>query len=154
MHYITFVLIVITASCSSLKEAPAETSLNQDGPAIIFVNYKAIKTSEKDVEIQLINMIPAKGKLKMNERQPKDFGNQDLKYIQMTDNSVRLDSGYIHNPLVKDLEYTDSDGSLAMKRIELDSAEFSIRFQKDPRAVCVAIEKADQPGNQLLKTNF
>lgn len=154
MHYITFVLLLLTASCTSLKETPAETTQNLDEPAIIFVNYKAIKTSEKDVEIQLINMIPAKGKLKMNERQPKDFGDQDLKYIQMTKNSVRLDSGYIQNPLVKDVEYTDSDGSLAMKRIELDSAEFSIRFQKVPRAVLVVIEKADKQGNQLLKTNF
>lgn len=154
MKNILFVILIFAVSCTSLKEVPGDGTPQKEVPAILFLNYKAFKTSDADIEIRLISTIPAQGKLKTDRQQPKDYGGQDLKYIQIDNASQRLDSGYIRNPLVKDVEYTDSDGGLVMKRMELDSGEFSIRIQKEPRARYISIEKAEQPGNQFLKTKL
>ena len=61
-----------------------------------------------------------------------------------------LNSIYISDPLNKSIEYTDEDGRLSRKDVQLNHAEFFVRMQLDVKTKFVAIEHMDTSGNTTL----
>ncbi len=123
------ILILIISSCKTIKQSPIEIIDIPYTPKIVFLNCKILKHSDNTISISLINKIIAEGNLKVkgNEDNLKIDGN--LECAQLDGNSLSLESLSMPNPLVKNVEYIDSSGSLSMKQISLDSTDFMIRMQ-------------------------
>ncbi|WP_422083351.1 hypothetical protein [Ulvibacterium sp.] len=99
------------------------------------------KKNNGRIEIGLINKIIAQGRLKESvpEREMGKIG--DFKYSEIDENSKLIRSFYITDPFRKNVEYIDGSGQMHRKVVELDSSQFLIRAQLDPRTKFVVISQ-------------
>ena len=109
-------------------------------PKLIFLNYTIKKASNDTRTISLINKITTDGELKIrssNHNEVTEVG--DLKWNQLDKNSNIVQSEIIKNPLVKTFEYVNDSKSLQMKKVELDSAQISLKLKLEPKAKYITI---------------
>lgn len=136
--------IAALSTCKVNKITLPDSEVNIiNTPQIIFLNYSIYRKSAPKHKVQFVNKIIANGELKMNSSEEFDYKTGDLKCIQLSENSISIDSLYISNPLRKVVEYADEFGQFSKKVIVLDSAQFSIRMQLDPNTEFIAIEQVD-----------
>jgi len=143
----------IEDNLGEIKEIPrdeiVEDSLKDNTPKIIFLNYNITTDSDNYIKAELINKIIAEGKLKNTDFKGAEKDDEDIICLQMDENSRIVDHFHINNPLVKDIEYVDSDGNLAKKKVELESTELSIRMQLNPHTKSILLQKIDAPNTKL-----
>lgn len=124
----------------------ASVAKGDEVPQIIFLNYSIKRNAAGSPEIRFLNKIVTDGKLKRNIPENEPLENGDLKCIELDDNAQPIKSINISNPLNIIVEYVDESGALSKKRIELDSAQFSVRMQLDANAEAIAIEQINASG--------
>jgi len=145
MKLIYFILLIaIISGCISSKNQLDSSSKYDDAlpmsPQLIFINYKAKKRNGSSIKIELINKIIVDGNLKKDDSRESISSEMNFKCMQLDENTTLVDSLYIPNPLIKDVEYINDDGLLSKKRIELDSTEFSVRLQLNPRTKFISLK--------------
>ena len=142
----------IAANNENVIEERAVGGDKGNAPEIIFLNYSIKKSSTGSPEIRFTNKIIANGSLKASFQENSTDKAGDLKCIELDAGSQPIKSIIIPNPLQKTVEYVSESGQLGMKEVELDSAEFSVRLQLDPKTESIAIEQiGDLNGDS---TNF
>ena len=143
-------------SCGSHKNMATQESSIESSPKIIFLNYNIKKTADDKRSIKFINKIVTDGKLKKTDVL-EDGIIGDLVCTQLDKNSNTLQRFIIKNPLVKNIEYIDESNSFQNKKIDLDSAQFSLRLQLRPNTKYIAISNfstSENPKKPLIKTNI
>jgi len=155
MKPIYVLLFLFVASCTSLKNNTVNDSIEEAttpiASKIIFLNYKISKNSDTDVELSLINKITTDGNIKKKRQTKTNNSTGDLICIQQDINSKAIDSFYIENPLIKNIEYSDTSGKLSRKKIELDSTTISIRMDLKPQTEFITLKLLNNTNNSLLK---
>jgi hypothetical protein len=119
-------------SCSVTK--PKNEAKSEIPPKIIFLNYSI----NRKYEIRLIDKFITEGKIKASL--PLNTG--DLKCV-ILNHSRPIDSLIIADPLNITVESVNENGQLFKKDIALDSAQFFIRVQLNPKADAIAIKKSN-----------
>jgi hypothetical protein len=143
MKLIYVILLMLLAGCTSLKTHTIDNTTDDvsitSTPKIIFINYKVSKKIDETIKVDLINKIIAEGSLKMNDQKENNNDN-NFTCTQIDKNLLPIDSLYISNPLIKNIEFITPSGLLDKKRIELDSTEFSVRMQLNPRTKFITLK--------------
>lgn len=143
-------------SCKSTNNLTTPESSIVSNPKILFLNYSIKKSSSEARSVLLINKIITKGKFKKNNNL-KDAISGDLIGHQLDKNSNVLQDFIIKNPLIKNIEYIDGSNSFQIKKIVLDSAEFSLRLQLKPNTKYITISNFNDPKKEndfLIKTEI
>jgi hypothetical protein len=137
-------LVFLVSSCATTNtvqsEKKTETTIVSN-PQILFLNYSVSKKSNNRIEVDLINKIVAQGKLKEDVPEHKMGKIGDFKCSEIDENSKLIRSFYITDPLKKNIEYVDGSGQMYRKLVELDSSQFLIRTQLDPRTKFMVISQ-------------
>lgn len=153
IHHLMIPLLFI--GCSSIKESgidPSRTVLTEDtSPKIIFLNFKVIRNSDKIISANLINKIIAEGSLKTKSPKASVKKKGDFECNLLDEKLMLIDSYYLPNPLMKNVEFVDPSGALGRKLIELDSTEVSIRMQLPIETHQVRLEIIGSPNRNLLE---
>ena len=138
--HIFLVNFLLITSCATKQTIATNTKNVEAEPKLIFLNYTVKKSSNDTRTISLINKITTDGKLKIrisNHKATAEVG--DLKWNQLDKNSNIIQSEIIKNPLVKIFEYIDDSNSFQMKKIELDSAQISLKLKLEPKTKYITI---------------
>jgi len=155
MRPIYILLILITVSCSTLKKPTTNNTLDKTNTPItskiIFINYKISKTLNKNTKLTFINKIITDGNLKKNLEQEAINNIGDLICSQQDINSKTIDSIYIKNPLIKNIEYSNPSGELGRKTIKLDSTTLSVRMSLKPQTKFITLKLLKNINNSPLK---
>lgn len=172
MKPIYLILLTLLTCCSSLKksttssttETKIKTEANTDNnqgdvnspipPKIAFLNYKAYKNPDKSIQVELVNKIITEGSIKKNHQKAHPGKADDFLCVQLDNNSSPVDSLFIPNPLIKDIEYVQTSGELGKKRIQLDSTKFTVRIQINPITKFISLTDLAKPNTTLLKTEI
>jgi hypothetical protein len=154
---IVLALFLLIASCGSNKNSTSTSQSSiESNPKIIFLNYSIKKNTDARRSIQFINKKVVDGQLKRtNNIEVGDFG--DLICHQLDKNSKILQSVIIKNPLKKTIEYLDSEKTFQLKRIDLDSVQFSIRLKLKSNTKYITLDDISNFGNSpkpLIKTKI
>ncbi len=137
-------LVVLVNSCTTTNAVQSEKKTGTtviSNPQILFLNYSVSKKSNNQIEVGLINKIVAQGQLKEDMPEHKMGKIGDFKCSEIDENSKLIRSFYITDPLKKNVEYVDGSGQMYRKLVELDSSQFLIRTQLDPRTKFMVIAK-------------
>jgi len=151
MNKIYIGLLILFSSFSSFRVITNQAALPQSTPKIIFLNYKIFRNADGMVEVKLLNKIITEGRLKENLKKgfiPKE---EDIQCIQMDSKSLSMGSIYISNPLNKVVEFVNDSGQLEKKIIKLDSTEFSVRMQLNPKTKFITTHKRTNLNKQLSR---
>jgi hypothetical protein len=155
MKPVYIILLILLASCTSLKKSTTKTLTTETSVSkiskIIFLNYKVSKDLNNKIEISLVDKIITEGSLKKNQRNKITNNLNNLICTQQDLNLVAIDSIFIANPLIKNIEYADDSGKLSRKTIELDSIITSIRMDLKPQTKFITLKLLSDTNNSLLK---
>lgn len=149
--YLYIIYLPLLFSCSSYQNSTLKnTAINNQTikSRILFVNYSIQKGYNASLKVELIDKLIVEGNLKSRSLQSQPISSDDLWCVQLDANSKHLDTIRINNPLIKDIEYVDSEGMLGKKQIQLDSTSMSLRFQLKPQTKYISIQKNN---NKLSK---
>lgn len=156
---ITYTITLISLTkCTSLKtnnklEDIARGTNTSLLSKIIFLNYNISVNSDKTITAGLIKKILSEGNLKKNTEKKTDYNNGFTIY-QLDKKSLAIDSLKIPNPLIKNIEYSDSLGLLSKKEVKLNSADFFIRMQLNPHTKFISLKKSGNINSYLLTTKL
>ncbi len=137
-------LIILVNSCATANAIQSEKKTETTvvlNPQILFLNYSVSKKSNDQIKVDLINKIVAQGQLKKDVPEHEIGKIGDFKCSEIDGNSKVLRSFYITDPLKKNVEYVDGSGQMYRKLVELDSSQFLIRTQLDPRTKFIVISQ-------------
>lgn len=155
MKLIYIILLILLTGCTSQKEnidGKTNSDINVSvAPKIIFLNCLVSKNLDETIKVKLVNKIITEGNLKRHNQNTAPYVEGDYKCIQLDMNSLPIDSLYISNPLITNIEYAGASGILNKKRIELDSADFSIRMQLDLQTKFIILKSTNNPNTILLE---
>jgi len=142
IYIISLFFIFQIMSCNLLKKSNIEQNEISKGNSskIIFLNY-SIKKQGEEYKVSLLNKTISKGKLKKQSLNLQKIKNKDIEYFVLDKKYNVLQSNYISNPLIVNVEYVSEEGILAKKTIELDSTTFFLRIQIDERTKYVNIKR-------------
>ncbi|MFT5964542.1 MAG: hypothetical protein ACI9L6_001285 [Flavobacterium sp.] len=145
-------LFFLTSACNSPKYIIHQSVTPIiSTPKIIFLNYKISRIPDELVEIIYVNKIITEGKLKDNFTNDFNPKKGDIKLIQMNSRHQAIDSIYIPNPLYKTVEFVNELEQMEKKTMKLDSAEFYVRMQLNPKTMFVTVCSHDNPYKQLIQ---
>lgn len=150
------VILSLFNACGSYKiTEPSQASI-ETSSSIIFLSYSIKKNSNGSRNIQFINKITKKGKVKnINSNEPGVSG--DLVCVQLDKKLNILQRIIIKDPLTKNIEFINDSGVFQRKQIILDSIKFSIRLQLNPHAKFISISDYSTFENEeklLIKTQI
>ena len=151
---IGYAILLLSMSCKSVIVDDNKESeiVIVDEPKIAFITYKISKGQEGN-SIELIEVIMAKGKLKVQENsQIKTVG--DYQLIQLDKNGNQIDLTTVKNPLNQTIEYVNDNGEFAKKDLTFQSKETSIRVQIKPNASSIIIQEIGNESKNYLKTKL
>lgn len=155
MKSIHIILLILLTGCTALKKNVISDTTNEISSfaesKIIFLNYRVTKALDKTIKINLINKIITEGNLKKKIQKTTNNANNDFVCVQLNKKLLPIDSLQIINPLIKNIEYVKSSGSLGKKQIELDDVEFSVRMQLKPNTKFISLKMINSPNSTLLK---
>lgn len=123
------VLSILMSSCTVARKMESDNSQVQqkDRDAILFLVFKISKDSVQDKKIiKLISNTESSGKLKPQAQLAADYENYLT--IEVFEQKRLANTIIIEHPLYKNVEYVNDQGMLETKHVELDQAEFFIRF--------------------------
>ena len=151
---IGYAILLLSMSCKSVIVDDNKESeiVIVDEPKIAFITYKISKGQEGN-SIELIEVIMAKGKLKVQENsQIKTVG--DYQLIQLDKNGNQIDLTTVKNPLNQTIEYVNDNGEFAKKDLTFQSKEIAIRVQIKPNASSIIIQEIGNESKNYLKTKL
>ena len=151
---IGYAILLLSMSCKSVIVDDNKESeiVIVDEPKIAFITYKISKGQEGN-SIELIEVIMAKGKLKVQENsQIKTVG--DYQLIQLDKNGNQIDLTTVKNPLNQTIEYVNDNGEFAKKDLTFQSKETSIRVQIKPNTSSIIIQEIGNESKNYLKTKL
>ena len=151
---IGYAILLLSMSCKSVIVDDNKESeiVIVDEPKIAFITYKISKGQEGN-SIELIEVIMAKGKLKVQENsQIKTVG--DYQLIQLDKNGNQIDLTTVKNPLNQTIEYVNDNGEFAKKDLTFQSKETSIRVQIKPNASSIIMQEIGNESKNYLKTKL
>ncbi|MCL7765169.1 hypothetical protein MPF19_17230 [Polaribacter sp. Z014] len=158
MKFPPLLLFLLIVSCTSLKKSTTNSSTEETttkvASKIIFLNYKISKDSNTNTNFTLINKIITDGHLKKRRKTATSRNPRDLICLQQDINSKIIDSIYIKNPLLKNVEFADPSGELGRKTIELNSTTISVRMDLNPQTKFITLKLTNNTNNSLLKTQL
>lgn len=135
-------IFLVSYSCGSNKGTKTSKDIYkvEQTPKIVFLNYAIKKSTTSSNTIQFISSKKVNGKLKNQKKIIDDKGNpEDLICSQFDAASTTLSQQLIKNPLSKHIEYVDETKNFKIAKMELDSAEFTVRLQLYPKTKYIAI---------------
>ena len=141
-------------SCGTKPSVIKNNNVLETTPKLIFLNYNIKKLVNNNINISLINKIITEGTLKnpiFKDTEAVRFG--DLKCNQLDKNNNILKTEIIKNPLVKVFEYVDDFNEFQLKKVELDSAQISLKLQLNPHTKYITIVNIKEP-KPLIKTQI
>jgi hypothetical protein len=128
------------------------------GPQILFLNFALKKDAATgEFTVRLLNKIISTGQLKNTAAASYTAKPGDLTCSTLDAELNPLNRIFIENPISRTVEFVDDAGQLAVKKIELDSTEFVVRMQLDPKTAWIAIDQFstdDAPAIRLLRTKL
>jgi hypothetical protein len=137
---ILIILLLFFVSCGTKQSVLANNNIVEKTPKLIFLNYNIRKTANNNLTISLINKIITEGKLKnTNFNTNENVKSGDLKCNQIDENNNILKTEIIKNPLVKMFEYVDDSNEFQLKKVELDSAQISLKLKLEPNTKYIII---------------
>jgi hypothetical protein len=137
---ILIILLLFFVSCGTKQSVLANNNIVEKTPKLIFLNYNIRKTANNNLTISLINKIITEGKLKnTNFNTTENVKSGDLKCNQIDENNNILKTEIIKNPLVKMFEYVDDSNEFQLKKVELDSAQISLKLKLEPNTKYIII---------------
>jgi len=149
----------LLASCNAPRNihgSDPEASKDAQVPNILFLNYQLTRDSaENAIYAELLSMIVREGKFKPSVNQAFQPEIDDLELQVLDLNQQILSTRHIPNPLDKSVEYVNENGRLEKQMIHLDSVQFSVRLQIEPRASSILLKRisaSTDEGNLLLLT--
>ena len=148
---VLFFAVMLFSYCNVHKGSATTESIVASNPKIIFINYSIKKTSNGVISISLINQIETDGRIKKVQT-VKNGEKGDLIYAQIDKNNNILQTEIIKNPFIKVIEYVDETKSLQKKRMDLNSAQLSIRLQLNPSTKYISISTFENNDKPLIKT--
>lgn len=119
---------------------------------ILYLFFKADKEASGKDRIVLQEKKIAAGKLKFTpafDRSEVETG--DLLVIVSDSDGKEIEKQLIKNPLYPEMEVYEKEG-ISRKRINLQDAEFSVRYAYSEKIRTVKIEKVTESGTELLFT--
>jgi len=138
--YLLFFLIV-AISCASKQNTVEKETIIPKKPQILFLNYTIYKDKSGEKSIRLINKIKTEGRLKTKNKDLEKTTIGDIEYHILDGNSQVLEKISLKNPLLKTLEFINDFGKFEKRIIDLDSSQFTIRLQLDPKAKYISISE-------------
>ncbi|WP_299557106.1 hypothetical protein [Seonamhaeicola sp.] len=139
----TFLLVLLVLlSCKTNKNVTKKDMVARSNPKILFLNYTIEKTNNSSKRISLINKIKADGTLKQNNFFKKGV-HGDLNCNLLDKKGHTIESFVIKNPLFKTIEYVDESKHFKVKQLDLDNAQFTLRFQLNPSVTSISITEID-----------
>lgn len=140
---ILIILLLFFMSCGTKQSVLANNDIVETAPKLIFLNYNIRKTANNNLTISLINKIITEGKLKnTNFNTTENVKSGDLKCNQIDENNNILKTEIIKNPLVKMFEYVDDSNEFQLKKVELDSAQISLKLKLEPNTKYITISSS------------
>lgn len=142
--FLVFILSAnIIASCRVAHDAAGSVAGSQHAdeiPEIIFLNYTLYR-DHGAYRAELTGRIIAGGRLKEPFPVSVPPAEGGLEILVQDHESRVLRRFFLTNPLNQNMEYVTGDGQLAIKEVQLDSAAFSLRFQLEPSARSVVLNR-------------
>ncbi|TBN01348.1 hypothetical protein EYD45_13150 [Hyunsoonleella flava] len=135
-------MVSILVSCGGNRTATSSNSLDdiKQTPKIVFLNYTIKKDNNGKKTIDFISSKKVDGKLKNQKKFLDKNGHaEDLICSQFDASSATLSQQLIKNPLLKHVEYVDETKNFRIVKMELDSADFTVRLQLYPETKYIAI---------------
>lgn len=156
---VTFLLLTLfLIGCSVGKKADItpvqKETVTDETPKILFINYKISKAEDHSVDADLINTIIANGTFKNTDEVSQSLNKGDYICLQLDEEGGILDQLRISNPLVKNIEYVNEEGSLEVKTIHLETTDLNIRLQLNPETRYISLQIAGDPNLELIKTEL
>lgn len=135
--YCFLAALLLLVGCKTLDESDKmdsnkSTDVRQEveeiDPQIVFLYFEIEKRTAGNPHINLTQTQVTEGKLKENtiRHAPKANGNLILQLLD-ENNHIQVEQ-IIKNPLVKNIEQYSEDGEITLNRLELEHAQFFIRF--------------------------
>ena len=145
-------------SCGIPKTISEEQKPLETNPKIIFLNYSVSKEENGNKKMVFINKIIANGRLKNYSNKYLKTGNKgDFICTQKDKNSNNIETVYIKNPFSKTIEYINDSLIFESKKIDLKTAQLSLRLQLNGKTKSIIIgEIIDdlKNSNQLIETKL
>ncbi|MDO5972120.1 hypothetical protein Q4Q35_20160 [Flavivirga aquimarina] len=145
-------------SCAVKQSLAKNTDKIEKNPQIIFLNYAIEKTPDGNRIVRFISKKIVEGRLKNHNKNSKEaYISGDLICYQLDKKSKKIYSTIIKNPLTKTIEFVDESKSFQMKKMDLDSAQFSLRLQLKPNTKYISIHSINDPkkkSKSLIKTKL
>ncbi|KJD31512.1 hypothetical protein PK35_13940 [Tamlana nanhaiensis] len=151
----SYFIALIVVSCGVKKQSIKPKTETVSAPAkLVFLNYSVKKTDDISKKIRFINTIVTNGSVKKKSEQDLSEGKSgDLICSQLDKHSNILHRILVKNPLSKLIEYADEDRKLQLKKVDLDSAQLSLRLQLKPETKYISISDF-KTKKTLLVTNL
>jgi hypothetical protein len=118
-----------------------EYKLEQSTDKILFLNYEISRESDGSISVKLQDKQVKNGKVKQKLMILNGNEGDDFEIKLLGSNSKSFGRYEIESPLERVVEYVDNAGQLNTKLIVLDSAQFTIRLQADPKIKFIAIQQ-------------
>lgn len=135
-------------SCG-IAHPPSDAAITQTTspqPGILFLQYFLKKDPDSGANaLYLTNTIRTNGIVKKQPDETDQARPGDLICSALNADSLEISRLLIENPLRKSFEYSDEQGNLAIKNIEMDSAQFFIRLQLTPDIKWIVVDQYTGP---------
>ena len=121
---------LMLSGCGSASKIPDENdsgSSKMNADEIVFVVFKLQKKQPKNT-VEILTTTKSTGKIKPETDRPISTGGSLTLEISQYSELIKTIS--IEHPLHKNVEYLDDDNKYKSKQVDLEEAEFFIRFQK------------------------
>lgn len=145
--YIFLLSFILILCCASQQVVTHVTEIDEK-PKLLFLNYNIVKIDDTKKIISLINQKTIEGRLK-GKTNPEFKGILgDLECSILDSGSNEIEKMSIKNPLVEIVEFINDLGNFEKRKIDLDSAQFSIRLQLPPKSKYIVIRELTQTGKK------
>jgi len=143
--FMSVFLSFLLSSCSLTRRMETDQSKVQDRNVIVFLVFNISKDSVQGKNlIELVSKTESSGKIKEDAQSPAEF--EDYLSIEVLEQNQRPNVITVEHPLHKHIEFVDDRGELASKYVELNQAEFFIRFQSSGNPLKIRISETLKNG--------
>ncbi|HLT32261.1 MAG TPA: hypothetical protein VKZ98_00595 [Aquaticitalea sp.] len=127
-------------------KAQQRSQPNEEEPKLLFINYSVSKNNGGKVDVQFINKIITKGRLKDRSNLRPLVGVGDIECLQLDKNNKVLERSYYSNPLQPIVEYLNDDNELEKRQMQLETAQLAIKLQLNERTETIKLIRMEASG--------
>ena len=146
MIIIQVFLLFMLSSCGINKSVSDSPKTENTHESIIYQDFKA-KRTESNAHISELKIEEFEGKIKQLSANADKFNNPvEVIFLDKSENQIL--KTFIEHPIVAEYEYSSPSGELSKTIQILDSADFFIRYNRNPEIKSVWFKS--QPGCQIF----